>query len=99
MQSSGKLTANNAKKVIEIMSQSGQGASDIIQTHNLLTNSNKEELRVLAKKIIEENPSQVLQFKDGNEKLFGFFMGQLIRESGGSADPQIIREILTDMLK
>ena len=99
MQSSGKLTANNAKKVIEIMSQSGQSASEIIQTHNLLTNSNKEEICVLAKKIIDENPSQVLQFKDGNEKLFGFFMGQLIRESGGSADPQIIREILTDMLK
>jgi aspartyl-tRNA(Asn)/glutamyl-tRNA(Gln) amidotransferase subunit B len=45
-------------------------------------------------KIIEENPKQHNQYKSGKDKLFGFFVGQVMKKTQGSADPKVVNEIL-----
>ena len=98
MLSSGEINANSAKKIIEIMSESGQSAKAVAEEYNLIINTDMDKLRELADKIIAENPNQVLQFRNGNDKLFGYFMGQMMHECGNNSNPQIIRKILAEKL-
>ena len=49
-------------------------------------------------KIVKENPKQHNQYKSGKDKLFGFFVGQVMKETQGSADPKIVNEILRKKL-
>ena len=52
-----------------------------------------------AKKIIEDNPAQVNAYKAGKDRLFGFFVGQVMKETQGKANPQSVNEILKKLLK
>jgi len=61
---------------------------------NLEQISNEDELLKIIMKIIEENPKQHNQYKSGKDKLFGFFVGQVMKETQGSADPKVVNEIL-----
>jgi aspartyl-tRNA(Asn)/glutamyl-tRNA(Gln) amidotransferase subunit B len=55
-------------------------------------------LEEIALKIIEHNPSQVEAYKSGKDKLFGFFVGQVMKETQGKANPQSVNEILRKLL-
>ena len=55
-------------------------------------------LEEIALKIIENNPSQVEAYKSGKDKLFGFFVGQVMKETQGKANPQSVNEILRKLL-
>ena len=50
-------------------------------------------------KIVESNPDQVAAYKSGKDKLFGFFVGQVMKETGGKANPKSVNEILKKLLK
>ena len=52
----------------------------------------------MAKNIIEENSEQVSKYKNGNEKLFGWFVGQMMKSTGGTANPKVVNEILKNLL-
>jgi len=52
----------------------------------------------MAKKIIEDNSEQVSKYKNGNEKLFGWFVGQMMKNTGGTANPKVVNEILKTLL-
>ena len=58
-----------------------------------------EKLEKLIDKIISDNKDKVLQYKSGKDKLFGFFVGQVMKVSGGKANPQLVNEILKKKLK
>jgi len=55
-------------------------------------------LENIAKKIIEDNPDQVNAYKGGKDRLFGFFVGQVMKETQGKANPQSVNEILKKLL-
>ena len=57
-----------------------------------------DELENMAKNIIEENTEQVSKYKNGNEKLFGWFVGQMMKSTGGTANPKVVNEILKNLL-
>ena len=76
----------------------GGSASDIVDAKGLKQISNTDELEVMAKKIIEENQEQVSKYKNGNEKLFGWFVGQMMKNTGGTANPKVVNEILKGLL-
>ena len=65
-----------------------------IKKENLEQISNEDELLKIVMKTIEENPKQHNQYKSGKDKLFGFFVGQVMKETQGSADPKVVNEIL-----
>ena len=56
------------------------------------------KLEALIDKIIDDNPEKAIEYKNGKEKLFGFFVGQIMKASGGKANPQLINEILKKKL-
>ena len=61
--------------------------------------SNSAETEMIIDKILAENEKQVTDYKNGSEKIFGFLMGKAMREIGGSANPKIVKELLTEKLK
>jgi aspartyl-tRNA(Asn)/glutamyl-tRNA(Gln) amidotransferase subunit B len=61
--------------------------------------SNPKELEIIRDKIILENKDKVSQYKSGKDKLFGFFVGQVMKISDGKANPQLVNEILKQKLK
>ena len=83
-----------AKKILEVLWDQDLTVQEIIKKENLEQISNEDELLKIIMKIIEENPKQHNQYKSGKDKLFGFFVGQVMKETQGSADPKIVNEIL-----
>ena len=53
----------------------------------------------MVKKIIDDNEEQVNKYRSGNEKLFGWFVGQAMKNTGGTANPKVVNEILLKLLK
>ncbi len=97
--SSGVISGRTAKDVFEIMKETGEDPKKIIETKGLQQKSDPKELEKIIDKIIFENKDKVDQYKSGKDKLFGFFVGQVMKLSGGKANPQLVNEILKQKLK
>ena len=80
------------------MSKSDEDPQKIIEEKGLKQQSDPKELEKLIDKIIEENKEKVKEYKLGKDKLFGFFIGQSMKASGGKANPQLLNEILKNKL-
>ena len=94
----GTISGRTAKDVFEEMFTKGGSARDIVESRGLKQISNTDELESMAKKIIEDNSEQVSKYKNGNEKLFGWFVGQMMKNTGGTANPKVVNEILKTLL-
>ena len=97
--SSGTISGRTAKEVFEIMKETGEDANKIIESKGLQQKSDPKELEGIIDKVISENKDKVEQFKSGKDKLFGFFVGQVMKVSGGKANPQLVNDILKKKLK
>ena len=97
--SSGVISGRTAKEVFEIMKETGEEPKKIIETKGLQQKSDPKELEKIIDKIISDNNDKVIQYKSGKVKLFGFFVGQAMKVSGGKANPQLVNEILKKKLK
>jgi len=97
--SSGVISGRTAKEVFEIMKETGEEPKKIIESKGLQQKSDPKELERIIDKIISDNKDKVAQYKSGKDKLFGFFVGQAMKISGGKANPQLVNEILKQRLK
>ena len=97
--SSGIVSGRTAKEVFEIMKESGEEPNKIIESKGLQQKSDPKELEKIIEKILTENNDKVEQYKSGKDKLFGFFVGQVMKISGGKANPQLVNQILKNKLK
>ena len=88
--SSGVISGRTAKEVFEIMKESGEEPNKIIESKGLQQKSDPKELEKIIEKILTENNDKVEQYKSGKDKLFGFFVGQVMKISGGKANPQLV---------
>jgi len=96
--SSGVISGRTAKEVFEIMKESGDEPNKIIKSKDLQQKSDPKELEEIIDKILADNKDKVDQYKSGKDKLFGFFVGQVMKVSGGKANPQLVNEILKKKL-
>ncbi|MDH3218509.1 MAG: Asp-tRNA(Asn)/Glu-tRNA(Gln) amidotransferase subunit GatB [Gammaproteobacteria bacterium] len=92
---SGKI----AKEVFEAMWQGEGGADDIIEARGLRQITDSGAIEALIDEVIAANPEQVEQFRAGKEKVLGFFVGQVMQQSQGKANPGQVNKILRDKLK
>ena len=95
----GTISGKIAKSVFEIMATEGKNPADIIEEKGLKQQSDPKELEKLIDKVVKDNPDKVKEYKSGKEKLFGFFVGQAMKASGGKGNPQLINDILKNKLK
>ncbi len=94
----GKINNNQAKEVLTEMFASGKTASEVIAEKGFEQISDSSAIEKIVDEIIESNQNQVAAYKNGNEKLFGFFVGQTMKASSGKANPKIVNEILREKL-
>jgi len=92
---SGKI----AKTIFEAMWNKEGDVDSIIEKHGLKQVTDTGAIEALVDKIIAANPQQLADYRAGKEKLFGFFVGQAMKESGGKMNPQQLNEILKKKLQ
>jgi len=97
--SSGEISGKIAKKVFEIMVETGDEPNKIIKEKKLKQQSDPKELEKIVLKVLKDNSDKVLQYKSGKEKLYGFFVGEAMKLSGGKANPKLLNDILKEKLR
>jgi len=94
----GRITAGSAREVFAEMARTGERPEAIMRARGLEAVSDSGELERLARGVIDANAGQVAKYRAGETKLLNFFVGQVMKSSGGKADPGALREILTRLL-
>lgn len=91
---SGKI----AKDVFDIMFETGDEAKKIVEEKGLQQVTNTAEIEVIIDKVLAENPDKVAEYKSGKDRLFPFFVGQIMKLSQGKANPAVVNELLKNKL-
>ena len=94
----GTISNKIAKQVFEEMVKSGENPTKIVEAKGLVQISDPAIISPIIDEIIAKNPDNVAKFKAGNNKLFGFFVGQVIKATGGKANPKVVNELVTQKL-
>jgi len=94
----GTISGKMAKEIFPIMMENNSDPELIVKEKNLVQISDTSEIEAIIQKIIDANPEQVEEYRAGKEKVFGFFVGQVMKESKGKANPKLVNEILRKML-
>jgi aspartyl-tRNA(Asn)/glutamyl-tRNA(Gln) amidotransferase subunit B len=94
----GKITAMNARAVLAEMYETGERPADIIAAKGFAPISDISAIEQAAREVIAKNPDNVAKFKAGNEGVFKFFVGQVMRATRGQANPQAVNDILRKLL-
>ena len=94
----GTISGKIAKTVFELMVDGNEDPKKIVEDKGLKQESDPKELEKIVLKIIATNKDKVEEYKSGKEKLFGFFVGQVMKHSGGKANPKLVNDILKEKL-
>ena len=92
---SGKI----AKEVLDIMIETQKSATQIVEEKGLKQTTDMGEINKIIEEVINNNQKQVEQYKSGNDRIFGFFVGQVMKLSGGKINPQLANVLLKEKLK
>ena len=92
------ISAKIAKAVFDEMAQTGEAPGKIVEKKGLVQVTDHSELEGIVNEIIKNNPDEVAAFRGGKTKLMGFFVGQVMRETKGKANPKIVNRILNEKL-
>jgi len=90
----GTISGKIAKTIFELMMDGDKDPQKIVEEKGLKQESNPKAIEEIIAKVIKDNPNKVKEYKSGKDKLFGFFVGQVMKISGGKANPQLVNEIL-----
>jgi aspartyl-tRNA(Asn)/glutamyl-tRNA(Gln) amidotransferase subunit B len=96
--SDGTISSLAGKEVLAEARTSGKTPDEIVEEKGLRQVSDESELGAIVDSVIEENPAQAEQFRGGKEGLLGFFVGQVMKKTGGSANPKVAQSLLRDRL-
>jgi aspartyl-tRNA(Asn)/glutamyl-tRNA(Gln) amidotransferase subunit B len=90
----GTLSGKMAKEVFEAMIETGRDAAFIVAEKGLGQISDTGELDAMVARIVAANPGPAEEFRQGRDKVLGFFVGQIMKETRGQANPQLVNELL-----
>ncbi len=94
----GTLSGRLAKEVFDAMFESGRPPGEIVEERGLEQVSDRGEIEALVDTVVGENADKVEEYRAGKEKLFGFFVGQVMKASQGRANPKVVNDILRQKL-
>ncbi len=95
----GGLSNNLAKEVFTQIAESGNNAEAIIKEKGLVQVSDTKELENVVATVLSENPDELARYRNGEQKLLGFFVGEVMKKTKGRANPKIVSQILAEKLK
>jgi len=95
----GEISGKIAKDVLDFMFETGKSAAQIVEEQGFKQVSDTSAIEKIILDVINANPDKVAEFKSGKDKLFGFFVGQVMKESKGQANPAVVNQILKDKLQ
>jgi aspartyl-tRNA(Asn)/glutamyl-tRNA(Gln) amidotransferase subunit B len=93
-----KITTNVAKELLDKVQDRGMTPSSIVEDEGLAQVSDQDALRKMAEQVLADNPDQVATYRGGKTTVIGWFVGQIMKQSKGKANPQMVREILEELL-
>ncbi len=93
-----RITRRSARSVLAEMVEKGGDPDEIIAREGLEKVTDAGAIAALVDEVLAEWPAKVAEYRDGNRNLIGLFMGQVMKKSGGNADPGAVRALLTDKL-
>ena len=96
---SQELSSTGAKQVINSAWKSGHSVASIVERDGLKQVSDLSALEPVVEQVIAANPGQVNDYRAGKEKLLGFFVGQVMKQTGGKANPALLQEMVKNKLK
>jgi len=91
---SGAITANTGKRVLADMFESGGSARSVVERNGLAQISDAGLLEEIVQKVIEANPAEVEKYRAGKETVLGWLVGQVMKETRGTGNPNVVRVIL-----
>ncbi|AKF24853.1 glutamate--tRNA ligase [Sulfurovum lithotrophicum] len=95
----GTISSKIAKQVFEEMTVSGKDPEKIVEEKGLVQISDPAQILPIIEEVMAKNPDNVAKFKAGNTKLLGFFVGQVLKSTGGKANPKVVNELVAKKLK
>ena len=95
----GKINNRTAQEVFLEAASTGNDPEKIVAEKGLEQIGSSDELEAIVKELLAANPSQVAEYKAGKEKMFGFFVGQMMQKTKGKGDPKMIQELLKKHLQ
>ncbi len=94
-----KINTPTGRLLLAKVQESGKAPAEIVEQEGLEQVSDTGELQAMAETILADNPGQVESYRQGKENLIGWFVGQVMRQSQGKADPNAVREIFEQLLQ
>ncbi len=95
----GTISGKIAKEVLEKAFRSGKTPRSVVEEEGLLQISNHDELEKIVEKIVNDNPDSVEKYRNGTSKVIGFLVGQVMKETGGKANPKLVNELLVKKIE
>lgn len=95
----GKINITTAKNLLSKIQDSGKSPQSLVEELGLAVVSDETAIRAICEKIVAQNPAEVQSYRDGKESLIGWFVGQVMREMRGKADPKLTQQILKELLE
>jgi aspartyl-tRNA(Asn)/glutamyl-tRNA(Gln) amidotransferase subunit B len=99
MSSDGVISKNAAKDILTIMFNNGGEPELIAKEHGFIMDNDTSGLEEIINKVIADNSDSVESYKSGNQKVFGFLMGQVVKAVGKGANPKLAKDLLMEKLK
>ena len=94
----GTISGRIAKEVFEAMWETGRSAADIVEQKGLKQISDEGAIAAIVDRLVADNPEQAEQFRAGNEKVIGWFVGQVMKATQGKANPGVVNQLLREKL-
>jgi aspartyl-tRNA(Asn)/glutamyl-tRNA(Gln) amidotransferase subunit B len=95
----GTISNTAGRRVFQLMAETGRPAAELVAEHGLAQVSDDAQLEAWVDSVVARFPDEVVRFREGEARLLGFLMGQLMKESGGKADPKRASELLRRRLE
>ncbi|MCE3234730.1 MAG: glutamyl-tRNA(Gln) amidotransferase, subunit [Vampirovibrio sp.] len=94
----GTISSAMAKKLLPDLLEHGGNPEKLVAEKGMVQITDEGAIRAVIQKVIDANPQNVEAYRGGKDKLFGFFVGQVMKESKGSANPELVNKLLKEML-
>ncbi len=95
---SGRISGKQGKEVYAAIEGGARRPKDVVEQRGLAVVAAAEEIEPLCREVLERSASQVAAYRSGKKGILGFFVGQVMKASGGSADPKAVSDTLTRLL-